>query len=63
MKLSDYLAKEGLRPEEFAARLGVHRSTITRYLNGTRRPDRSLERRVMDVTKGAVTPLDFMGAA
>lgn len=60
MKLSEYLAKEGLTPDQFATRLGVHRSTITRYINGARRPERPLERRIMEVTAGAVTPLDFM---
>lgn len=60
MKLSDYLAKEGLSPDQFAERLGVHRTTITRYLNGSRRPERDLERKVMEITRGAVTPIDFM---
>jgi DNA-binding transcriptional regulator YiaG len=60
MKLTKYLEREGLSPEQFAARLGVHRTTITRYLNGTRRPNRRQERLLMQVTGGSVTPMDFM---
>ena len=55
MKLIDYLAKEGLNASQFAGLLQVPSSTITRVLQGKRRPGWDLMDKITKATGGAVS--------
>ena len=61
MTLGDYLASNGLKASAFAARLGVDRSTVGRWLSGVQRPDWDTLEKIHAATGGAVTANDFMG--
>lgn len=60
MKLSDYMAREGVSAEEMARRLRVHRVAVTRYCNGTRRPNWDVLARLPEATGGEVSAADFV---
>ena len=61
MKLSEYLSREKIKPSSFAASLGMPASTITRILNGARRPSFDVVRRISEKTDGLVAvPEDFV---
>jgi len=60
MRLETYLAENGLKPSEFAARMGKPASTISRLLNGEREPSMALLREIKLATGGLVTPNDFL---
>ena len=60
MKLADWLHARSLTPEQLRRMLGVtNRSTIHRWLDGTRRPGRDRLQQIELLTEGAVTPADF----
>ena len=61
--LKEYLAKNNLTHEEFAQSIGVSASAVSRYASGSRIPRSSHMRKIVDVTKGWVTPNDFVMAA
>lgn len=64
MNLKSYLEKERLTASEFAERVGVFPSTITRAAKGEAMPSPKLMKQIMDATSGAVSPNDwFEGAA
>jgi transcriptional regulator with XRE-family HTH domain len=60
MRLSDYLQETNTSCSVFAGRIGTSAVTVTRYLAGTRTPRRDVLQRIANVTKGAVTPDDFL---
>jgi transcriptional regulator with XRE-family HTH domain len=60
MRLAAWLEREKLSPAAFAARVGVHRSTVGRWLDGAARPDWDQLTKIKEDTGGEVTPNDFM---
>ena len=59
MKLKTYLTQNAINQSQFAALIGVHRSTVHRFIEGTRRPDLTTLERIHRVTGGSVTAVDF----
>ncbi len=59
MTLSEYLQANGLRQEEFAARMGVAQATVSRWCNGLM-PRRAHLLRIIELTGGAVTAEAFL---
>lgn len=62
MRLSEYLAKTKTSPEKFAAKVGVHPTTIYRLLSGTTIPKRENLKRIIAATGGEVSVVDLMAA-
>lgn len=60
MKLAAYLAQENLSPSQFADRLGVPASTVSRILQGEREPRLGTIAKIREATNGLVTANDFM---
>ncbi|HAI10430.1 MAG TPA: hypothetical protein DCM28_01915 [Phycisphaerales bacterium] len=52
----------GVSPAMFARRVKTSRTTIHRYIQGTRRPCRIIMQRIADATDGQVTESDFRPA-
>lgn len=63
MKLKDYLIEAGLTNTDFAARLGVSKTAVGRWIMGSRIPNRALMAAIARATNGAVTPADFYADA
>jgi transcriptional regulator with XRE-family HTH domain len=59
MTLATYLEQHGIRPAQFAAKLGVPASTITRILSGARVPRIDTARKIAMATGGKVKVEDF----
>jgi transcriptional regulator with XRE-family HTH domain len=59
MQLEAYLKERGISRSEFAQRLGVYPSTITRLIDGSRRPSGALLADIVRETDGAVNLSDF----
>ena len=59
MRLSHYLEKNHLTPEQFAARIGVHFTTIYRLLSGSTQAKRSTAAAIREGTGGLVTAADL----
>jgi predicted transcriptional regulator len=62
MRLSVYLAKNQLNPEQFAAKVGVHPTTIYRLLSGATIPKRQNLKKIIAATEGEVDISDLMFA-
>lgn len=60
MTLADYLRHEKQTHEAFAARLGVHAVTVSKWASGAMRPSWPKMEAIQAATGGAVTPADFM---
>lgn len=66
MTLADYLNDRRISAAEFAEKLGVHRSTVSRWIlppsedGETFRPSWDQIAKIMDLTGGLVTANDFM---
>ena len=60
MKLADWLSENSIRPTEFAARLGVPVSTVTRWARDERMPRLDAVARIQELTNGEVTAVDFL---
>jgi transcriptional regulator with XRE-family HTH domain len=62
MKLSDWLDQQEpkMSATAFAKRVGLDVSTITRAMNGERRPEWPTLDKIFAATEGAVTPNDFI---
>jgi len=54
MKLRDYLSANGLSASAFAGMVGTAQPTISRILNGKRRPSPSMAREIERITGGKV---------
>ena len=63
MTLSEYLSEAGLTDAQFAEKLGVNRSTVTRIRNGTHPPSMRTVIRIAEATDGKVTANDLCGMA
>jgi DNA-binding XRE family transcriptional regulator len=61
MQLSTYLATQKISDPDFAALIGVNRSTVHRMRNGKLTPSPTVMRAIADKTDNAVTPNDFLG--
>ncbi|MET4734779.1 hypothetical protein ABIE64_003518 [Thalassospira sp. MBR-102] len=61
MKLSEWLKATKTKKIEFAARIGVSPSMVTRLCDGSQMPNVETAHRVWAATGGAVTPNDFYG--
>jgi len=60
MKLADWLESNNLTASAFAEQLGVSVSTVTRCMNGQRRPEWQTLDAIYKATGGQVTPNDFL---
>ena len=60
MRLPDFLADRGLTRAGFAALVGVHPVTVSKWCTGTMRPDWQAMEAIKAATSGAVTPNDFL---
>lgn len=58
--LKQYLSETGETQAEFAARIGSTQPRVSKYCTGTV-PRRKMMERIIDATKGRVTPNDFWG--
>jgi predicted transcriptional regulator len=59
MLLSDYLVKEEIGQAEFAEMLGVHASTVGRWISGERTPRGSQAKAIVEMTDQKVTLQDI----
>ena len=59
MKLTEYLEREDISPQDFAATIGVDYTTVWRYLNGKAWPSRLKRRAIKKATDGAVQANDW----
>jgi transcriptional regulator with XRE-family HTH domain len=59
MRLIDWLTENGISQAEFARRSGVEQPNVSRYANGSRRPNAIVLKRIEHATAGAVTANDF----
>lgn len=62
MDMRSYLAREGLTQIELAQALGWSKSTINRLVSGARRPTLRQAVALERITRGAVTPRDFVSS-
>jgi transcriptional regulator with XRE-family HTH domain len=62
MNLKTFLSLDGNSEAKLATQLGVSQSTINRYANQTRWPDRDMILRIKDATDGMVSPSDWFDA-
>lgn len=59
MKLGDWLDREELKPQQFAARIARTSESVRRYVAGDRIPDRDTMPLIVEQTGGEVMPNDF----
>lgn len=59
MKLSDWMAAEGLNDETLAQRANVNRATVSRVRRRKQKPGEELAARLFALTGGQVAPNDF----
>lgn len=60
MRLGDWLQTNRITHEAFGAMIGRGHSSVTRYVNGGRMPNRSTLARISEATAGQVTANDFV---
>ena len=60
MRLDSYLIKNDIPVEQFAKKIGVHRTTVYRFMNGGTFPRAETLRRIRDATGGKVVADDFV---
>jgi transcriptional regulator with XRE-family HTH domain len=60
MSLSEYLIKNDIRIEDFAAKIGVHQTTIYRVLTGRTIPKRQNLKKILEATNGEVSLGELM---
>ena len=60
MRLAEYLAASNLSDAEFADRVGVHKSTVGRWVAGAVRPAWDQLPKITAATDGQVTANDFV---
>lgn len=59
MKLSQYMALNGLKDEQFGQIIGRSAATVSRIRRGKNPPDWKTMNAILEATKGAVTAVDF----
>jgi hypothetical protein len=60
MDLATYLTTTKSTPETFSETSGTPLATLKKWLSGERTPRPEQQQRIMLVTKGKVTPTDFI---
>lgn len=60
MQIGEYLKKNDISQKFFAGMIRVSESTLSRILSGERQPSLSVMSRIHKVTKGKVSPNDFI---
>lgn len=63
MQLTDYLSQQDISDADFAALIGVDRSSVHRMRNGKQMPSVDVMRAIAEHTGGNVTANDFFGIA
>lgn len=63
MKLSEYMASEGINDTDLAVRVKRDRSNVLRWRHGKTRPDFDALVAIERITDGKVTARDFAEAA
>jgi predicted transcriptional regulator len=63
MKLDRWLKRNKVTPEDFAKTIGVHETTVYRFLQGISFPKSGNLRRIAEATAGSVQANDFMNVA
>ncbi len=61
MHLSTYLKEKNLQVAQFAKLIGRSPATVYRLKKGDTKPDEQTMVRIIEATKGHVTPNDFFG--
>jgi len=61
MRLDSYLQKNDIPVEKFADDIGVHRTSVYRFMKGLAFPRPSTIERIIRVTGGKVDANDFLG--
>lgn len=59
MTLTDYMNAHGLSDEDFAAKIGVNRTTVSRLRRTNQRPAFATMNAIVSATGGQVTANDF----
>jgi transcriptional regulator with XRE-family HTH domain len=59
MRLADYLEKTETKPSQFAEKAGLAPSTVTRLLNGERKPGLDVLEKIAAASEGNVKAEDF----
>jgi transcriptional regulator with XRE-family HTH domain len=59
MRLSSFLSERGMTRAEFAAEVGVHPVTVSKWCSGAMRPRWNFIDAIQRITGGAVTATDF----
>lgn len=62
MRLKDYLRLEREKPENFAERVGVTIHAVRKWSRGERVPRPATIKKIYQITKGAITSADWLGA-
>ena len=57
--LKAYLTKRRISQRDFAAKIGVNESAVSRQITQNRLPEPEVMQRIIDVTKGQVTANDW----
>ena len=60
MELKQYLKINNLTSKKFAELIGVNKISISRYINGTRFPNKKILKKICDVTNSSINPEDFL---
>ncbi len=63
MKLEQYLNDNEIKHHEFAGKVGTSQASITRYVNGDRRPSIEMIEKIKRATKGKVQHADWIDPA
>lgn len=63
MKLADWLVESRRTPSVLRRSLGIQRSTMQRYLTGTRIPSPATLQRIIEISDGHVQLVDFLDPA
>jgi predicted transcriptional regulator len=61
MRLDAYLLQNDIEFSDFAKAIGVHRTSVYRFVKGLAFPRPSTIERIIQVTGGNVTANDFLG--
>ncbi len=60
MKLSEWMEPRDISASDLADLLGVHKSTVGRWLDGSGKPSWEQLGKISSLTEGAVTANDFL---
>lgn len=61
MKLKTWMEKHKIDISAMAEKLGVDRSSVHKYIDGTRTPRLSIAAKIEKITKGKVTCSELLG--